>query len=70
MNCPNCGKAMEPGWLCGKYPLLWTPKEDKRTLFKGREDVSLIDGSFPAAHICKDCRRVVLEYGKSSPYHQ
>ena len=42
VNCPLCGRPMEPGYLYGSAPLLWSPKEKKRTLIKGREDVSLL----------------------------
>ena len=68
MNCPQCGKEMESGWVYGKAPLIWSPKPGKKTLIQGREDVSLIKGDFPAAHICRDCRKVVLTYLDVSPY--
>lgn len=43
-------------------PLLWSPKEKKRTLIKGREDVSLLNGYRPEAWICRDCHKVVVHY--------
>ena len=53
---------MEPGYLYGSAPLLWSPKEKKRTLIKGREDVSLLNGYRPEAWICRDCHKVVVHY--------
>ena len=56
---------MEPGWLSGRQPLVWSS-----ILRKRKGDVSLLEDDFavtcmtgfPAAHICKDCRKVVVEY--------
>lgn len=62
MNCPNCGKEMQPGWIYGRAPLLWSPKQGKVALFLGKDDVNLVKDGFPAAFICKDCRKVILEY--------
>ena len=62
MKCPQCGQEMEQGRLYGKAPVLWSPKETKRTLLKGKEDVHLLDGSFPDAWICKACRKVIIVY--------
>ena len=59
--CPHCGAPMEFGHLYGKVPLLWSPKK-KRILLKGKEDVSLFQGQFPEAWICKACRTVVARY--------
>ena len=62
VNCPLCGRPMEPGYLYGSAPLLWSPKEKKRSLIKGREDVSLLNGYRPEAWICRDCHKVVVHY--------
>ena len=52
---------MESGRVFGKG-LLWSPKENKWTVLAGKDDVSLYQGEFPEAWICKTCRRVVLHY--------
>ena len=62
MNCPVCGKEMEGGWLHGKAPLLWSPKEKKVLLIRSEDEVHVFNGKFPRAHICKECRKVVVEY--------
>ena len=62
VKCPLCGREIERGRLYGKAPLLWSPKEKKCTLLRGREDVSLFNGAFPEAWICKDCHKVVVHY--------
>ena len=62
VNCPLCGRPMDPGYLYGSDPLLWSPKEKKRTLIRGREDVSLLNGYRPEAWICRDCHKVVVHY--------
>lgn len=68
MTCPECGKEMESGWLYSRGNLLWSPKQGKATLWKGREDVSLtsvtddLAGNVPVGHFCKDCRKVILKY--------
>ena len=65
MNCPNCGKEMEKGYVCGKAPLLWTPKKNKVTIYCGKNDVLLrgkmLDDSLSAC-ICKDCHKIVVDY--------
>ena len=76
MNCPKCGKEMEPGWIYGgrgRTPwrqMRWSPKQGKAPLLPGREDVTLVRGGAPAACICKTCRIVILEYEDASPYDQ
>ena len=73
MNCPNCGKEMQLGYCHGGIPVIWSPKEVKYSNLKGKEEV-YIRGSLsdrligystepaPTAHICKDCRKVVIDY--------
>ncbi len=61
---------MEAGWLCGRQPLVWSPEKGRSLLWKRKGDVSLLEedlvvtcaADFPAAYICKDCRKVVVEY--------
>lgn len=62
MKCPECGKEMETGWVYGKAPLLWSPKRGKATLIRGKEDIQLLSLGENRSFICKDCRKVILEY--------
>ena len=62
MNCPNCGKEMEAGRLFGKPPLIWSPKEKKLFLIPREGEVHIVEKSYPAANICKSCRKVNVDY--------
>ena len=62
MTCPNCGTEMEKGRLFGKTPLIWSPKKRKLLLVRGTDEVHVIDDSFPEAHICKTCRKIIIDY--------
>lgn len=69
MNCPWCGKEMEPGWAYSRSVLMWSAEQGKMPLIARPGDVSLkgkTPGGFspdhPAAQICKDCRKVIIEY--------
>ena len=73
MNCPNCGKAMEKGFMhTQKYPF-WTQQELR--FFKGPTDqvdlgpigddtTSMFTRDpfpeFPDTMICRDCQLVVF----------
>lgn len=65
MNCPNCGKEMQSGWLYGKAPMIWSRKKNKLSIFCGKQDVLLrgkmLDDSL-AAKICPECRKIVVDY--------
>lgn len=62
LRCPNCETEMEQGWLYGKPPLLWSPRKKKVVLLRRQDEVHILDGAFPTAHICKNCRKVVIDY--------
>ena len=62
MNCPNCGKEMESGRLFGKPPLIWSQKEKKRFLISQEGEVHIVQKDYPPAHICKSCRKMIVEY--------
>ena len=63
MNCPDCGKEMEAGWLYANGSLFWSPAPDKVFLQPDRRSVSLrASADAPAAWLCRDCRRITLKY--------
>ena len=73
MNCPNCGNEMRAGFLHTGVPCIWSPKAVKHSRIKGKEDIYILGGlsdaligysteSAPAAHICTDCRKVIIDY--------
>ena len=66
MNCPYCGQEMAVGYLRGErsYSLLWTDDPFKVTDMAFGNDLRLCkatDINKPKAHLCKACRRIVLE---------
>ena len=67
MNCPQCGKPMQSGYLsAGGYRVIWTTKERKLTNLLGDNDVtltrmSLTGKSTPADH-CPGCQLVIVKY--------
>ena len=62
MNCPECGKEMEAGWLCGDWPLLWTPNEKKITKIRMKNEVELFRDIRPQAYLCRECQSVIVKY--------
>ena len=77
MDCPYCGKPMEPGWIPGKDCFLcvpWIPESmHAKFMLPGRakllRDGGLIlrDRPFPAAigkevFICRACRKGVFSF--------
>ena len=66
MNCPYCGREMAAGYLRGErgYSLLWTDDPFKVTDMAFGDDLRLCkatDIDKPRAHLCRACRRIVLE---------
>lgn len=68
MNCPQCGKSMQRGYLsAGGARLLWTPSPRKFSTLPGENDVLLQGISFTGknkveAYLCTECRTVVAQY--------
>ena len=62
MKCPQCGREMQPGRIYAGGPLIWSPKENKLTLIRGKDDVDLSRDGPPDAWICRECHRVVMMY--------
>ena len=72
MNCPYCGQAMEQGLLQSPQEISWI-KGKKRRLFGRAElhegsvvlsELSILKGSAVVAFLCRDCRKVVIDYGE------
>lgn len=68
MNCPNCGKEMEPGRMtAGGRPIYWVP-EGESTLLAGFGDgaVTISGFSFSTkgtpAYICQTCCKVIADF--------
>ena len=63
MTCPECGKEMEYGWVYSRGVSFWSPKPDKIWKIPDKKSVALSSvAEYPIGHICKDCRKVILEY--------
>lgn len=70
MRCPYCNIEMEKGIIESNQEISWKPGEKRRII--GRADfhkgsvvlseLSLLKGSAVAAYICKDCKKVIIDY--------
>ncbi len=58
MKCPKCGKEMELGYFYSQRAL-WSKKEDKFTILKGKDDIKL-SASWSPAYRCGSCRKVIV----------
>lgn len=70
MKCPYCGGEMEKGLIQSPHELVWL-KGEKRRLFANAEfhedsvvlsAFSYWKGSAVTAFLCRDCRKVVIDY--------
>jgi len=67
MTCPYCGKEMEQGYIntpARRGPILWSDEQSPFRLFVTKEEITL-SGFFeddPPAWLCRDCRKIVMEY--------
>ena len=71
MNCPVCGKEMEPGFVQTNQRAAWVKKPHPLTLMPKEGEVLLDNKLFSSCSfpgwICRDCRKIVLDYeGKPS----
>lgn len=74
MNCPYCGKEMEKGLIQSPQEIAWIKGEKKR--FFGSADfhegsvvlseLSFLTGSAVTAFLCRDCRKVLIDYADES----
>ncbi len=70
MKCPYCSEQMEKGLIQNSHEIAWLPGE-KRKFFGRAEfhsgavvlsEFSAIKGSAVTAFICKNCKKVVIDY--------
>ncbi len=66
MLCPFCGEEMEKGLLQGGNILVWVKKKHYISLLPKEGEVLLdrtyLTNSSVPAFICKQCRKVIVEY--------
>ncbi|MBQ1827205.1 MAG: hypothetical protein II126_04450 [Erysipelotrichaceae bacterium] len=74
MKCPYCNKEMEKGAIQSQQEIAWL-KGDKRHLFAKADfhegsvvlsRLSIIKGAAVTAYLCRDCRKVVIDYSDES----
>ena len=74
MNCPICGKEMEPGYIQGERSMSWITKPN-RLIPRQRYDefyLPVLPASFTGlgtlsymdAFICKGCKKIVIDYSE------
>lgn len=66
MNCPICGKMMEQGYVQAGGMVSWVKNKHKISLLP-REGEVMLDRNVMGycaipARICKDCKKVLLDY--------
>ncbi len=71
MNCPYCGKEMEPGMITSINQIAWY-KEGKRsrlTAYPPDQDKSIVlsehsvvRGSAVVSYLCRECQKIVIDY--------
>ena len=71
MNCPYCGKEMEPGMITSinQIALYKEGKRGKLTAYPPDQDGSIVlsehsvtRGSASEAYLCRDCQKIVIDY--------
>ena len=72
MKCPYCEKEMEAGLIQSPREISWTKGNEKvRTAARFHKDSvilsaldaqSFFDGNAVRAYICRECRKVVINY--------
>ena len=64
MNCPYCGKQMEPGILNSRTPIHWAEDASGLPFPTKKGDVPL-GPAFgllrPKAYLCRDCGKVIVD---------
>jgi len=74
MKCPYCEQEMEIGTIQSPNELAWLKGSKKHLFGRGEfhEDsvvlsrLSFLSGSAVIAHLCRNCRKVLIDYGEES----
>ncbi len=70
MKCPYCDSEMEQGYIQSPYEINWK-KGNKRAFFGNAgfhegsvvlSELSLLGGSAVTAFLCRDCKKVIIDY--------
>ena len=71
MNCPYCGKKMEPGMLTSVHDLTWW-KEGKRrktSIYPRNQEGSIVlsgmsylNGGAVEAYLCRECKKIIIDF--------
>ena len=71
MNCPVCGKIMEEGLVQAGTRAVWVRKKHLVSLLPKKGEVELgrniMGYCVIPAYICKDCKRVLMDYSETEP---
>ena len=66
MNCPICDKIMEQGFVQAGGTVTWVKKKHKISLWPRKGETmlgrSVMGYCAIPAYICKDCKKVLLDY--------
>ncbi len=74
MNCPYCNSEMQQGFVQCRDGVYWTPKKQwvsaLSSLAKGAIPIGSNDKLMPnskaLAYNCKNCKTVIIPYGKEN----
>jgi len=66
MKCPFCNTEMKQGWLTSKGRILWSQKENKISIIKGKNDIypqgsTFFEPKIPT-YCCEKCKKMILDY--------
>lgn len=66
MKCPVCSKDMEQGFMQGNQRAAWVKNKHTMSILPREGEVLLESKTFDSflftAWICKDCKKVVVDY--------
>ena len=67
MKCPFCNNEMTKGYIQSGQHILWTQKKHNISLIPINDNEiilskKLLGGSSVSGHICKNCKKIILEY--------
>lgn len=70
MKCPVCEQEMEKGFLQGRQRIAWVKKKHKVSLLPKNGEMLLENHAFDDflfdAYICKNCKKIVVDYSNAN----